>query len=304
MRTDASSFSAASPRGVAFALSLAVCACWYPKERGERLEQRLDRVDADAPARQPAADAAARKEAEQRMEAQLAALQKRLDALAAQQQQQRGDAGAKPSPDAAARLDRITEELQHQRATLDAQTRRLDGLERTVARAEAAPRDRPAERRATRAPSPPAAPQSVAPAPSPAASGELPKDKAGVLALARQQEAQGRKEVARDLYEQYAASFPADPGAAEAHYRLGELAYGDKRFQDAIGEYGKVARDFPRSGQAPDALLKSGESMLRLGLKEEAASVLSEVPKRYPGTPSASRARQRLAELGAAAPAR
>jgi len=124
-----------------------------------------------------------------------------------------------------------------------------------------------------------------------------PTDKAEFLALAQQQESAGERAVARELYEEFVKKWPTDPRAADAHFRLGELWFGDKRYREAILEYGKVAQDFPRSDKAPDALLRTGESMLALDLRKDAKGLFEEVRRRYPHSTAARRAKGRLAEL-------
>ncbi|HET7752663.1 MAG TPA: tetratricopeptide repeat protein [Anaeromyxobacteraceae bacterium] len=289
-------------RLLAISAALVACGCAaYPKERGERLEQRLDRLEADGGVAQLEGERAAAQKEVQRLGAQIAEMQKKLDALA-----------AAPRPAATgggARQDELAKELAQQQKSLDEYARRLGGIEGALARLqEGAAADRATERRAARsapaaaARTAPEPPPRAAPAPAPADTSSSPdpaRDKAGYLAFAREQETKGQKAVARDLYEQYVTSFPSDPTAAEAHFRLGELAFGERRYNDAITEFGKVAKDFPRSGQAPDALLRTAESMLQIGLQDDAQALLSEIPKRYPGTPAATRASRRAAELGA-----
>lgn len=268
------------------ALALLLGACWYPKERGARLEQRVERMEGESPG-QGDATAAAVREQGRRVDAALAEVKAKLEEL---------ERAPRPSAEAPARqaeraeeLKRLGATLEQQAQRLDAQARRLDGLERSLAQAR---RGGAGERVAEpRAPAP--APEK----PAPRAVPELPHDKAGYLAFGREQESKGEKTVAREVYEQYVVEFPTDPGSAEAHFRLGELAFGERRYRDAILEFGKVAKEFPRSDRAPDALLRTGESMLRLDMKEEAVAVLDEVPKRYPGTPAAARAKKHLAEL-------
>jgi tol-pal system protein YbgF len=203
------------------------------------------------------------------------------------------EAAPKSSAEASARqaeraeeLKRLGAMLEQQSQRLDAQARRLDAMEKSLAQARRGAGERVAE------------PRTVAPEkPATREAPQLPRDKAGYLAFAREQELKGDKTVAREVYEQYVVEFPTDPSSAEAHFRLGELAFGERRYRDAILQFGKVAKDFPRSDQAPDALLRTGESMLRLDMKDEAVAVLSEVPQRYPGTSAATRAKKRLSEL-------
>lgn len=270
-------FATALRRRSVVALAALLTACWYPKERGARLEQRVDRIEGEG---QGAAgvDAEALREQSRRVDAALAQVKAKLEAL-----DRDARAGAPPTADQA----ELLAELKQLRATLEQHGQRLDAVERSLAQAPRAGPTRVAK------PSPAAtekAPKPPSPAPG-ATAGET-----GVLALAREQEQRGEKTVARELYEQYVTQFPTDPSSAEAHFRLGELAFGDRRYRDAVVEYGKVAQEFPRSARAPDALLRTAESMLQLGMKEEAASVLAEIPQRYPKSAAAARARTLLAE--------
>ncbi|HVI97243.1 MAG TPA: tol-pal system protein YbgF, partial [Anaeromyxobacter sp.] len=209
----------------------------------------------------------------------------------------------------------LTAEVGRLRASVEEYGRRLDAVERSAAK-QARASERTAERQgagsaksASRAPppSPTPAPQAKAAPGAGAGAGAgaagtgagaaaAAGGATGALALAREQEQRGQKDVARELYQQYADENPTDPGAAEAHFRLGELAYGDKHYNDAILEFGKVARDFPRSDRAPDALLRTADSMAALGMKDDAATVLSEIPQRYPSSSAAAKAKKRLAE--------
>jgi tol-pal system protein YbgF len=301
------------PSAAALALVLlGGAACVTPKTHPPAAEERPARPAAGAaaaPTPPPAAEPggaspdaeAARRDQEaartrdhlQRIDAALAEVKGKLDRLDAANR-----APAPPSTEPSPRERALAEEVKGLRATLEQQGQRLDALDRSLAqlrrggeRASAQGRAAPQER--------PAAPargaRQAAPDLPPAE--PLANDRASVLALARDQERNGQRAVARELYEQYATQFPGDPQTAEVHYRLGELAFGDRRYRDAIVEFGKVASEFPRSGQAPGALLRTAESMLRLGMKDDAAGILGEIPRRYPGTPAAAEARRELERL-------
>jgi TolA-binding protein len=258
-------------------------ACSYPKERGQALEQRVDRLDP--------------------LEVRVAALQRRVDALAAE---------PGPTPSDGARADALAAELAALRSGLADLARRVNAMDHAMAeRAPAAPAPvvvptpapaaasappqpgraahaRPARKRATPVAAIPVGGGALE-APRPAPDAGPPRDD-GPLSVARDHEARGDLEVAKALYQEIAARMAGEPAAAEAGFRLGELAAREGRPREAAVLFGKVARDYPRSPRAPDALLRTAESMRAAGLAEEAATVLAEVRRRYPGTPAAARA--------------
>jgi tol-pal system protein YbgF len=122
-------------------------------------------------------------------------------------------------------------------------------------------------------------------------------DPEAFFALARKEEATGDKGVARELYQQYASKWPADPKAAEASYRAGEILFAQRRYREAILAHGKVAEGFPRSDLAPSALVRIGEAMIALDMKDDATAILGQVLDRYPKSPAAPRAKKLLASL-------
>jgi tol-pal system protein YbgF len=277
---------------------LAGACSWYSAERGQRLEQRVDRMEEERPIAPDgdAASSAAIREQLTRVDAALADVRKRLEGI---------EAAPRPGAPPSEGQRQLAEELSRLRATLEQHAQRLDAMDRALAQArrggvERVPEPRRAPEKAAKAEAPPSAEATGVGQEGGTGGTGGTGVTGGALALARERERKGDKAVARELYQQYVAQFPTEPGAAEAHYRLGELAFGDRKYGDAITEYGKVAKEFPRSDRAPDALLRTADSMVALGLKDDAALLLSEIPRRYPGTPAAARATRRLSELSKA----
>ena len=58
-----------------------------------------------------------------------------------------------------------------------------------------------------------------------------------------------------------------------------------------------MVQEFPRSERSPNALLRTGEAMLALGLKDDARAIFQDVVKTYPKTPVAKQASAKLAEI-------
>ena len=271
------------------AIAVGVFLCGCSMDRGARLEQRVGRLEED---RSLNGDPAAQ-ERERRIEEEIAALEVRLNELR--------DAVQRSSMDGSGRYEKLAEEVGQLRASTEATSRRLDASEASIAQLRSSVATRPPERSASRTAelNAPVPTHSARPT-RPVVASEAPQHPTGtpsVLALAQEQEGKGDKAAARELYEEYVKDFPTDPNAAQAHYRLGEIAFGERRFPDALLEFGKVAKDFPGSGDAPNALVRAADSMLALNMKDDALVVLKEVPRRYPESSAAARARQRLTSL-------
>jgi tol-pal system protein YbgF len=110
----------------------------------------------------------------------------------------------------------------------------------------------------------------------------------------------GKYDLARQEFQDYLRYYSDTDLASNAQFYLGEIAYSQKRYQDAVSEYDKVLTVYPKSFKLAPARLKKGMALLELGQKTSGVRELREVVRRYPGTEEERRARARLKELGAA----
>jgi len=110
----------------------------------------------------------------------------------------------------------------------------------------------------------------------------------------------GKYDLARQEFQDYLKYYSDTDLASNAQFYLGEIAYSQKRFQEAVSEYDKVLTVYPKSFKLAPARLKKGMALLELGQKTSGVRELREVVRRYPGTEEERRARARLKELGAA----
>jgi len=271
-------------RRVSLVALLCASACWVPVERGRQMEARIERLEGESEisAKQLDEQRAVVRERVAAADVKIAEVQKKLDELNA--------TAHRTGADMAVNQDRLTEEVRRLNGTLEELAHRLDLLDRAAAAQKSDTDARFAALKGSGALEEYEARRKVAELKLPASPGEF-------LALAQGQEAKGERGVSRALYEDFVKKWPSDARAADAHFRLGELWFGDKRWREAILEYGKVAQDFPRSDKAPDALLRTGEAMVALDLKDDARRLFEEVTSRYPKSTAAQRARARLAEL-------
>ena len=68
------------------------------------------------------------------------------------------------------------------------------------------------------------------------------------------------------------------PGAA---YNLGELYARRGRHREAAEQFLKISTDFSKSSQAPQSLLRLGQSLEKLGAKEQACAAWGEIGRKY-----------------------
>lgn len=113
----------------------------------------------------------------------------------------------------------------------------------------------------------------------------------------------GKYDLARQEFLDYLKYFPDTDLASNAQFYLGEIAYAEKKYEQAVGEYDKVLTNYPKSFKLAPARLKKGLALIELGQKASGLRELREVIRRYPGTEEERRARAKLKELGVPAPA-
>ncbi|MFL5261984.1 MAG: tetratricopeptide repeat protein [Anaeromyxobacteraceae bacterium] len=269
---------------IAAAGAALLSACWVPVERGRQMEARIDRLEGESRISAKGLDEQRLvvRERVAQVDAKIVEVQKKIDELNA--------TAHRTGADMAVNQDKLAGEVTRLRGILEEQSHRLDVLDQALAQTKTDSDARFAALKGAGALDEFEARKRLETIARPA-------DKVAFFDLARAQEAKGDRPVARALYEEFVRKWPTDPRAADAHFRLGELWFGEKRHRDAILEYGKVAQNFPRSDKAPDALLRTAESMLEIDLQDDAKALLADVQKRYPSTSAAARAKALLADL-------
>jgi tol-pal system protein YbgF len=110
----------------------------------------------------------------------------------------------------------------------------------------------------------------------------------------------GKYDLARSEFQDYLKYYGDTDLASNAQFYLGEIAYSQKHYSNAVSEYEKVLTTYPKSFKLAPARLKKGMALIELGQKPSGIRELREVVKRYPGTEEERRARSKLKELGAA----
>ena len=110
----------------------------------------------------------------------------------------------------------------------------------------------------------------------------------------------GKYDLARSEFQDYLKYYGQTDLASNAQFYLGEIAYAQKDYNQAISEYDKVLTNYPKSFKLAPARLKKGMALVELGQKTSGVRELREVVKRYPGTEEDRLARAKLKVLGVA----
>lgn len=108
---------------------------------------------------------------------------------------------------------------------------------------------------------------------------------------------QGDYGAARHDFASFLAAHPGDDLADSAQYWLGQCAAAKGDHETALVEYQRVIASFPFGDKVPDALLKSGDMLSRLGRGSEARQAWQTLVRDFPQSGAARRAQTRLADL-------
>jgi tol-pal system protein YbgF len=268
----------------ALLLLLPAAACWVPIERGRQMEERIARVEEEnrLAVRQLEEQRSVLRDRVAEADRKIAEVQRKIDEL--------NQAARRTGADLGVEVDKIREELSRARGAAEENQHRLQLLDQAVGQLKGDVDGRFAALKGAGALEQYEAHRKMEGL-------QRPADKGAFLLLAQDQEKAGDKVVARELFEEFVKKWPTDPRAADAWFRVGELHYGSKRYQEAVLAFGKVVEGFPRSDKAPDAMFRTGEAMVQLGLPDDAKAIFAELVKRHPKTTAAQKAKARLAEL-------
>ncbi len=104
----------------------------------------------------------------------------------------------------------------------------------------------------------------------------------------------GNYTLANQEFREYLQYYGNTDLASNAYFYLGEIAYDQGRYPDAIGEYDQVLNNYPHSFKRADARLKKAYALLKLHENGPAIAELRRVIRENPGTEQARKAEARL----------
>ena len=108
----------------------------------------------------------------------------------------------------------------------------------------------------------------------------------------------GKNDLATQEFSDYIKFYPNTDLAGNSYYYLGELQFKQANYQQAVQSYDQVLQNFPSGNKAASAQLKKGFALLELGKQDEGVSELRHLIQRYPHSPEALQARERLRKAG------
>ena len=108
----------------------------------------------------------------------------------------------------------------------------------------------------------------------------------------------GKLDLASQEFSDYIKFYPNTDLAGNSYFYLGELQFKAANYQQAVQSYDQVVQNFPSGNKAASAQLKKGFALIELGKQDDGVAELRHVVQRYPRSPEALQARDRLRKLG------
>ena len=112
----------------------------------------------------------------------------------------------------------------------------------------------------------------------------------------------GQYEQSIAAFTAYLQQYPSSQYADNAQYWVGEAYYVLRQYEPAIAQYQKLIATYPDSLKQSQALLKIGYAYDKLGLAEQAATALTQIKQKFPGSAAARLADEQLQRMRAKSP--
>jgi len=110
-----------------------------------------------------------------------------------------------------------------------------------------------------------------------------------------------KNDLALQEFSDYVKFYPNTDLAGNCYFYLGEIQFKQGNYQPAMQSYDQVLQNFPSGNKAASAQLKKGFSLLELGKQDDGVVELRRLIQRYPHSPEALQARDRLRKAGVSA---
>jgi tol-pal system protein YbgF len=107
-----------------------------------------------------------------------------------------------------------------------------------------------------------------------------------------------KNDLALQELSDYIKFYPNTDLAGNSYFYLGEIQFKQGNYGPAVQSYDQVLQNFPSGNKAASAQLKKGLALLELGKQDDGVSELRHLIQRYPHSPEALQARDRLRKAG------
>ncbi|MDO8958881.1 MAG: tol-pal system protein YbgF [Rhodocyclaceae bacterium] len=107
----------------------------------------------------------------------------------------------------------------------------------------------------------------------------------------------GKYKEAQTAFETFVTQHPKSALLPNAHYWLGSSLYQQKQFARSATVFGQVAANWPNDAKTPDALLAQANALTEVKDDKGAIKALETLVEKYPASPAAETARNRLKAL-------
>jgi tol-pal system protein YbgF len=104
--------------------------------------------------------------------------------------------------------------------------------------------------------------------------------------------------VAQGEFQDVIQYYPNDDMAGQAQFYLGEIAYRQQDYTNAVKAYNAVLEGFPNLNRAPAAQLHKGLSLLAMNKRNPGIEELRTLIHKHPQSPEAAQARAKLNGMG------
>jgi TolA-binding protein len=107
-----------------------------------------------------------------------------------------------------------------------------------------------------------------------------------------------RYQVAQGEFQDVIQYYPQEDLAGQAQFYLGEIAYRQQNYQDAVTAYNAVLESHANTTKAAAAQLHKGLALLAMNKRAAGIDELRALIHKHPQSPEADQARRRLAGMG------
>jgi tol-pal system protein YbgF len=105
---------------------------------------------------------------------------------------------------------------------------------------------------------------------------------------------QGRYDVARKEFQEFATKYSKSELADNALFSVGECYLAERKYQEAIEVYQQVLDRYPKGDRIPHALLKQGTAFQQMGDQTAARILYERLAEKYPDSSQAQLAKKKL----------